>query len=99
MAANRGIRTSEGANPKIVLTLTPSLLQGLVVDALCHVVHYFMVQDCALRRRERIHAAMAEIGPSVLMGTSTALVGTIPLAFACKKFLRTCALKWAPPLT
>jgi Niemann-Pick C1 protein len=57
---------------------------GLVVDALCHIVHYFLGQSAALCRKDRIKGAMAEIGPSVLMGAMTSLFGMIPLAFACK---------------
>ncbi|CAM9475163.1 unnamed protein product [Discosporangium mesarthrocarpum] len=61
---------------------------GLVVDYMVHIVHYFLHQNPALQKEERIVQSLGEIGPSVLLGASTTLLGVIPMAFASNEIFR-----------
>ncbi|CAM9909842.1 unnamed protein product [Choristocarpus tenellus] len=61
---------------------------GLVVDYMVHVLHFFLHQDPALSKHDRIVLALGEIGPSVLLGASTTFIGIIPMAFASNTIFR-----------
>ena len=54
-----------------------------------HVLHYFLAQDFNLTPLERLKHCLVEIGPSVLLGCTTTMVGVIPLAFASSVIFRT----------
>lgn len=62
---------------------------GLVVDYVSHVLHYYLKQPHSLTPDERMIEALTEIGPSVMMGCSTTLLGMFPLAFANSTIFRT----------
>ena len=62
---------------------------GLVVDYVSHVLHYYLRQSHTLTPDERMVTAMTEIGPSVLLGCTTSLLGMSPLIFANSTIFRT----------
>eukprot|EP00752_Nemacystus_decipiens_P004731 g4312.t1 len=62
---------------------------GLVVDYMAHLVHYFLHQDPNASKDKRIADALGEIGPSILLGTTTTFMGIVPLAFANNVIFRT----------
>ena len=55
---------------------------GLVVDYLAHMVHYFMAHADLADPRDRMAAALAEVGGAVALGGTTTFIGVLPLAFA-----------------
>jgi len=56
---------------------------GLVVDYLAHLVHCFMTHTVEHPDpRERMAAALAEVGGAVALGGLTTFIGVLPLAFA-----------------
>jgi len=61
---------------------------GLVVDYSAHIVHNFTMQDSSLSRDERTIRTLVEIGPSVLLGVTTTLLGLVPCALANSEVFR-----------
>ena len=57
---------------------------GLAVDYSVYFAQKFMVTSGATRT-ERVQKAMSHTGYAVFLGGFTALIGTIPLAFASSK--------------
>lgn len=56
---------------------------GLVVDYLAHLMHCFMAHTAECPDpRDRMAAALAEVGGAVALGGLTTFVGVMPLAFA-----------------
>ena len=56
---------------------------GLVVDYLAHLMHCFMAHTAQFPDpRDRMAAALAEVGGAVALGGFTTFVGILPLAFA-----------------
>jgi multidrug efflux pump subunit AcrB len=56
---------------------------GLVVDYLAHLVHCFMTHTAEYPDpRDRMAAALAEVGGAVALGGLTTFIGVLPLAFA-----------------
>ena len=53
-----------------------------------HVVHFILNNDQDKSRKERIASALGKIGPSVVLGASTTLIGIVPLYFASNEVFR-----------
>ena len=62
---------------------------GLVVDYSAHVIHNFGLQRQAATRDEAVAAMLVEIGPPVLLGGATTLIGIAPLSLASSTVFRT----------
>ncbi len=72
----------------MVLTSASSSSTGLAVDYSVYMSQKFMMTHGA-SRDERVRLVLCEYGTAIFMGGLTALLGTIPLAFASSAILRT----------
>lgn len=61
---------------------------GIVVDYSAHIIHCFSTQSPSMTRDERVIKTLQEIGPSVLMGATTTLLGIAPLGLANSEVFR-----------
>jgi len=61
---------------------------GLVVDYSSHIATAFGHASTKLSRDERMTDALVEIGPPVLLGLATTMIGILPLAFASSTVFR-----------
>jgi len=63
---------------------------GLMVDYLAHIMHYACIASPAPTSgpSAQVEAALSHIGPSVLLGASTTLIGVLPLGFASSYIFR-----------
>jgi hypothetical protein len=63
---------------------------GLMVDYLAHIMHYstHAMPAATSGPKAQVTAAVCQIGPSVLLGASTTLVGVLPLGFASSYIFR-----------
>ena len=61
---------------------------GLVVDYSLHLTQSVNTQAPTIEMDVRIATALAEIGPAVLLGACTTLIGIVPLTFAASEVFR-----------
>lgn len=64
---------------------------GLIVDYMAHIVHFFLLHSLespGATAGERLKHSLGDIGPSVLLGGTTTMLGILPLAMASSWLFR-----------